>query len=92
SVISFIRRAVNPEELIVVVGNFTPQPRLGYRIGLPTDQTYYELLNSDATRYGGSGIANQDAMRGEARPWQNCAYSATINLPPLAVIMLKPVL
>ena len=43
-------------EQIVVVCNFTPVPRIGYRVGLPTEGSYREIMNSDWGQYGGSGI------------------------------------
>ena len=89
SVISFIRRAANPADFLVVICNFTPLPRLGYRVGLPVNGMYREIMNSDWMHYGGSGVANPHGIGAEALPWQNCAYSATLNLPPLAMMMLK---
>ena len=80
----------DPQDIVVVVCNFTPQPRLAYRIGLPRDGEYHEILNSDAPRFGGSGVSNQEPITAMAFPWQNCAFSAELDLPPLGVIFLKP--
>ncbi|MCB0123478.1 MAG: 1,4-alpha-glucan branching enzyme, partial [Caldilineaceae bacterium] len=90
SVVSFARRAANPNDLLVFVCNFTPIPRLGYRVGLPNGGRYHEILNSDWSQFGGSGVANQGDLPAEEWPWQNCGYSAAFNLPPLGVIILKP--
>jgi 1,4-alpha-glucan branching enzyme len=90
SVVSFARRARNPADLLVFVCNFTPVPRLGYRVGLPAPGLYGEILNSDHLQYGGSGVGNHAAIYAEYTPWQNCEYSAPINLPPLGVVVLKP--
>jgi len=94
SVISFVRRARDSAEHLVLVCNFTPQPHLGYRVGLPADATYVEIFNSDWPRFGGSGVDNRRAtgegIRAESLPWQNCPNSAAVNLPPLGVIILKP--
>ncbi len=89
SVISFVRRAANSADFLIIICNFTPLPRLGYRVGLPVQGMYREIMNSDWMHYGGSGVANPHGMWAEELPWQNCAYSATLNLPPLAVMMLK---
>ena len=89
SIISFIRRGHDPAESIVVVCNFTPVPRLGYRVGLPSSSVYTELMNSDSVEYGGSGVGNPEPVMAEALPWQRCNYSAPFNLPPLGVIYLK---
>jgi 1,4-alpha-glucan branching enzyme len=90
SIISFTRRAANPADLLVFVCNFTPVPRLGYRVGLPVAGSYRELLNSDGTNYGGSGVRNNGLISAEPIAWQNCAFSAPLNLPPLGVVVLKP--
>ncbi|MGL4650985.1 MAG: 1,4-alpha-glucan branching protein GlgB, partial [Caldilineaceae bacterium] len=89
SVISFIRRARDPQDEIIFVLNFTPNPRLNYRVGLPTAGTYVELLNSDWPEFGGSGVANASGIDAEQLRWQSCEYSAPVNLPPLGLVMLK---
>ncbi len=90
SIISFLRRAKDPNDVLIFVCNFTPQPRPGYRIGLPVDGFYREILNSDWEQYGGSGVDNAGGVGAEALPWQSCQFSAPINLPPLGVVVLKP--
>ncbi|MEZ4681636.1 MAG: 1,4-alpha-glucan branching enzyme [Caldilineaceae bacterium] len=90
SVVSFARRATNPDDLLIFVCNFTPVPRIGYRIGLPKGGQYREILNSDQPRFGGSGVENQGAITAEPWSWQSCDFSTTVNLPPLGVIILKP--
>ncbi len=90
SVVSFARRAADPTNLLVFVCNFTPVPRLNYRVGLPSGGHFREILNSDWRHFGGSGVDNQGAIAAEAWPWQSCEYSAPLNLPPLGVIILKP--
>ncbi len=90
SVVSFARRARNSNDLLVFVCNFTPVPRLNYRVGLPMAGRYREILNSDWRHFGGSGVDNQGDIGAEQWPWQSCDYSASINLPPLGVIVLKP--
>ncbi len=90
SVISFQRRARNPDDHIVVICNFTPVPRPGYRVGLPARREYFERLNSDWMEFGGSGLANPEAIQAEPIGWQSCPFSAPVNLPPLGVVMLKP--
>jgi len=92
SVISFVRRTKEPADNIVVVCNFTPLPRYDYRVGLPTAGRYAELINSDRMEYGGSGVGNFAPITAENLRWQNCSFSAPIQLPPLGVIFLKVVL
>ena len=90
SIISFLRRAKDPNDVLIFACNLTPQPRPGYRIGLPVDGFYREILNSDWVQYGGSGVDNAGGVGAEALPWQSCQFSAPINLPPLGVVVLKP--
>ena len=89
SVISFVRRAKDLADEIVFVCSFTPEPHLGYRVGLPTPGEWYELLNSDWLEFGGSGVNNGGPLYTEPGAWQNCGQSARVNLPPLGVVMLK---
>lgn len=90
SVVSFIRRGSDPANFLVIACNFTPVPRLGYRIGLPQHGHYHEILNSDWQEFGGSHVHNPHPIQAQAFPWQSCSYSAPLNLPPLGVIILKP--
>jgi 1,4-alpha-glucan branching enzyme len=89
SVVSFIRRSAKPEETLIFICNFTPVPRFGYRVGVPDPGNYHEILNSDHTRYGGSGIINDQPMPSAPTYWQSCPHSILLTLPPLATTILK---
>ena len=89
SIVSFVRKAKNPEDCLVVVANFTPVPREGYRVGVPLPGFYRELLNSDSVLYGGSNTGNARDVPAESMPWQNQPYSAMLTIPPLGIIFLK---
>jgi 1,4-alpha-glucan branching enzyme len=90
SVLSFVRRGTEDGAVMVVVCNFTPGVWNDYRMGVPLAGSYRERLNTDATRYGGSGVA---ALSGSdvasPVPYQGQAYSLTLTLPPLAVVFLE---
>jgi len=86
SIISF-RRMAGKEELIVIF-NFTPVVRENYRIGVPTEGVYKEILNSDSGYYNGSNQGNS-AVESQAVSWMNLPYSVNLTLPPLAAIILK---
>ncbi|GAC1399676.1 MAG: 1,4-alpha-glucan branching protein GlgB [Ktedonobacteraceae bacterium] len=90
SAISFMRRSGQEEEILLFVCNFTPVPRHGYRVGVPYAGEYYEVLNSDDARYGGSGLVNNQLMQSGPIYWQSCPHSILLTLPPLATIVLKP--
>ncbi len=86
SIISY-RRKTHDEELIVIL-NFTPVVREHYRIGVPFEGCYTEILNSDSQYYYGSNIGN-NTIYSEPTPWMNLPYSISLTLPPLAGIILK---
>jgi len=90
SVLSYLRKS--DDEHLVVVLNFTPVPRQGYRIGVPEAGAYVEIFNSDAAQYGGSNMSNgTDKLQTEAVPWANREQSLSIDLPPLGALILAPV-
>ena len=75
---------------VVCVGNFTPVPRVGYRIGVPRNCAYLEVLNTDAETYGGSGMGNLGRVEAQDVPHHGFAQSIVLTLPPLAVLWLAP--
>lgn len=89
SVLSFIRHSADLNESIVVACNFTPIPRLDYRIGVSESGSYRELLNSDSAYYGGSNVGNIGMVDSSPIPFHNRDFSLNLNLPPLSVIFLK---
>ena len=89
SVISFLRRAVSPNDELVVVCNFTPVPREGYRIGVPHEGCWQELLNSDAALYGGSGVGNLGGLKAETEPTHGRSHSLNLTVPPLGCLIFK---
>jgi 1,4-alpha-glucan branching enzyme len=89
SVISAIRRARNPHDFSVIVANFTPVPRYDYRIGVPEGGWYREVLNSDATMYGGANVGNNGGVTADARPMHGHDYSISLVVPPLGFVLLK---
>ena len=89
SIVCFERRARKGPMLIVIL-NFTPVPRAGYRIGLPLPGAYDEIFNSDSHYYGGSDVGNWSQTQAEPRAWMNRAYSASVTVPPLGAIILAP--
>jgi 1,4-alpha-glucan branching enzyme len=89
STISLLRKSGNPKDTILVVCNFTPVPRLGHLIGVPTGGYWRELLNSDALEYGGGGMGNLGGVNAEELPIHGRPYSLKLTLPPLAALFLK---
>jgi 1,4-alpha-glucan branching enzyme len=75
---------------LIFVLNFTPVPRLGYRLGTPEEVFYKEVLNSDSSVYGGSNMGNAGGVMAKPEGWAGWSCSVEVTLPPLAVIVLKP--
>ena len=90
SVLSWIRRAKDADDYLVCLFNFTPVVREGWRIGVPRDGWYHEILNSDAAVYGGSNVGNQGSVRAEAMPSHGHPWSVAVTIPPLGAVILKP--
>lgn len=89
SVISFIRKGKNSNDIIIFVCNFTPVPLMNHRIGVPFDGMYKEILNSDNLKYGGSGIINSNIIQSEKINWNGRENSIGLKVSPLGVSILK---
>jgi 1,4-alpha-glucan branching enzyme len=89
-VISFIRWARGREQCVLFVCNFTPVPRNGYRVGVPSVGRYRKILDTDCSDYWGSGYAAECEYRADEIPWQGQRASISLTLPPLSTILLVP--
>lgn len=89
SVLAFLRKGDHPGDTVLVVCNFTPTPRANYRLGVPHRGHWEEILNSDATLYGGSGQGNIGGVK--TTPLSSHGHSQSVNLvlPPLAMIAFR---
>lgn len=92
SIIAFMRKGNEAQrECLILVYNFTPVPRHGYRIGVDLPGTYLELLNSDGESYGGTNLGNYGRVEAQAIPLHDRPFSLPLNLPPLSVLVFKRV-
>lgn len=91
SVISYIRRATDPDDFMLVVCNFTPVVRSHYRIGVPRAGVYHEVLNTDSLYYGGSNVGNGAYIQTEDVSAHGYPQSLGLTLPPLGTLVLRPV-
>jgi 1,4-alpha-glucan branching enzyme len=89
SVVSYLRKAKNPDRFAVVVCNFTPVPRQDYRIGVPSAGFYKERINTDADLYGGSGMGNLGGVHAEPIATHGRPWSLRLTLPPLATLVFE---
>ncbi len=88
SVFAWLRWGPPESQPVAVISNFTPVPRHFYRIGLPYAGCWREILNTDASAYGGSGAGNHGAVTAVGHPSHGFPASAEITVPPLATIYL----
>jgi len=88
SVLSFLRKSRNGS-LLLVVANFTPVTREGYQVGVPQPGYWREVLNSDATLYGGSGVGNQGGADSAPASAHGRFHALTLRLPPLGILVLR---
>ncbi len=86
-VLAFVRQG--PDRHTICAFNFTPVPRLGYRLGAPEAGVYRESFNSDSALFGGSNVGNYGRVFTQPVPWHGCAQSVYINLPPLGAVYLQ---
>jgi 1,4-alpha-glucan branching enzyme len=89
SVVSFLRRGRKPDDQLLFVCNFTPVVRQNYRVGVPREGFWREVLNSDAPLYGGSGQGNFGGLHAVPLPIHGLPYSLNMTLPPLAVVVYQ---
>ncbi len=89
SVFSYIRFADDPDDFLIIACNFTPVPRYGYRMGVPEAGHYAELLNSDASAYGGGNVGNNGGLDTDDIFWHEQPYSLSLTIPPLGIVILK---
>jgi len=89
SIISYIRKGIDPKDELIVVCNFTPIPHENYKIGMPRKGKLVELFNSDNEKYSGSGIGNTKSIPIKPEPSHHRKFSAKLVLPPLSVVVFK---
>jgi 1,4-alpha-glucan branching enzyme len=90
SVVAFLRKGSRPEDVVLVVCNFTPVPRENYRVGVPRGGLWRERLNSDAETYGGSGQGNFGTVEAAPLAAHGRTHSLYLRLPPLGALFLTP--
>lgn len=90
SVYAFLRWGGYGEKPVLVVFNFTPVPRSNYRVGVPCGENWIEIINTDATHYGGSGQGNLGVKTADEMSWHNRPFSLELVLPPLGAVFFTP--
>jgi 1,4-alpha-glucan branching enzyme len=89
SVFAFLRLGEEGSAPVLVVCNFTPVPRHGYRIGVPRAGRWREIANTDSRFYGGSDLGNEGHVHSLSETSHGEPQSILLTLPPLATVMLR---
>jgi 1,4-alpha-glucan branching enzyme len=90
NVLAYARFSADESRVLACVVNFSPVVRHGWRVPLPRGGSWREVVNTDATGYGGSGVGNLGVIEAEAEPLHGRPFSAAMTLPPLAALWLAP--
>ncbi len=91
SILVFCRRGKQPGDFLIALFNFLPSSYEDFRIGVPRAGIYREIMNSDHQTFGGLNRTNAARLVAGKVPWHGRAFSLKMRVPPLAVILLKPV-
>ena len=89
SVLSFLRKGRSTQDVVLVVCNFSSALQTGYRVGAPRGGFWKEILNSDASPYGGSGQGNWGGVEALAIPSHHRPHSLSLTVPPLSTLFFK---
>jgi 1,4-alpha-glucan branching enzyme len=90
NVVAFARIGDEAERPLVCVLNLSPVPRYEYRLGMPVCCAWREVLNTDSSSYGGTGVGNLGHVEAEPVPWHDQPFSALVTLPPLGAVWFVP--
>jgi len=88
SVVSFVRKGAKGE-MVLAAFNFTPVPRLNYRIPVPAAGFWKEILNSDSKDYCGSGFGNFGGLASEPVACKQKGNSLCLTLPPMGMLLFR---
>jgi 1,4-alpha-glucan branching enzyme len=89
SLLSFLRFSSEGSPLLVVC-NFTPIVRHNVSAGVPVGGFWDEVLNSDGSEYGGTGVGNLGGVASHPLPIHAMPHSLTLTVPPLACLLFQP--
>ena len=89
SIFSFIRKGKDEDDILIFICNFTPVVYYDFRLGVPLNGEYIEILNTDNKCFGGSNQLNTDLIIAEEIEYHNNPYSITVKVPPMATSIYK---
>ena len=96
------RQGKNANDHLIIVGNFDQQTHIDFPVPVLQRNHYVEVISSDAEKYYGSGLLNAGLLKPETIEENTTdddgnttltkRHSLKITIPPLTLIVLKPVL
>ena len=90
SILLFMRKSSRDSDVLIIICNFKSQGYFNYNIGVPYLGEYEEVFNTDAKEFGGSGEITNNIVHSENKEYHNQKFCATIKIPPMSAIILKP--
>lgn len=91
SIFSFIRKGSSPDDFLIIVCNFSESTYETYKVGVPKEGSYREILNSDAAIYGGANNHNKKVLKTVAEPYHGKPHHVEMTIPPFGITVLRPV-
>lgn len=89
NIVSFLRKTDKPEETLLFICNFAPVEHEKFQVGVPFYGKFKEILNSDATDFGGSGKGNSRVKTCKQEEWDDRENSLVIDLPPMCTLVFS---
>ncbi|MCC5993190.1 MAG: 1,4-alpha-glucan branching protein GlgB [Rhodobacteraceae bacterium] len=89
SVTAFARFGDPGDAPVLVICNFTPVERTGWRVGVPAPGHWAEIMNTDAATYGGGNRGNLGGLDSQRTAHDGCPDSLQMTLPPLSCMILQ---
>lgn len=89
SLLTYLRKGEKENEMLAVACNFTPVPIEGYKMGVPVEGEWKEVLNSDKKEYGGEGNYLNDTVTAKEEEWNGRPYNIKFDFPPLSVVVFE---
>ncbi|MEH7272204.1 1,4-alpha-glucan branching protein GlgB [Neobacillus vireti] len=91
SIFSFIRKGKKENDFLIIICNFTGVHYPEYKIGVPVQGEFREILNSDHTDFGGAGFINKKTFMALEEPFHGKPYSVNVTIPPFGFQIIRPV-
>ena len=86
--VAFMRKSQKREDTLLVIANFANIEQ-EFKIGVPYEGSYKEILNTDAVEFGGEGRVNKRAILTEEEDYDNKPFSLTVKAAPLSVSIFE---